>query len=271
MTPSMKMLSGNLSMTRSAPPPNPLSRSRSLPRSAARRTPLRAFVRGSLDRPSGSGLANVPKFARAEDARVAGGDLLNEARARARQADDEDRQVGWIAPAVDRGKEGRGEIGNRPVDLARQIPHGIEMVAHRRARRAVDAVRQLVRGECLVVAVGVIERLGDSEPGRCPALLDRQIGPSGESSDTGRFRIVRRQQLAGGEIAIGVGQIGIDGERSAKGFNSLVETAQGARKQRPNRSIAAPRRLGSALARRRYRVIAESMSPEERKLAARPR
>ena len=84
------------------------------------------------------------------------------------------------------------------------------------ARRAVEAVRRIVGGECFVVAVGIIERLGDGETGRC-TLLDRQIGPRGESGDAGHFRIVRRQQPAVGKIAIGVGQILIDRERAAKG------------------------------------------------------
>ena len=81
----------------------------------------------------GGGFANVLEFARAEDARMAGGDLLDEARAGARHADDEDRQVGRVTPAIDRGEEGRGEIGNRPVDFARKV-RGVETVARRRAR-----------------------------------------------------------------------------------------------------------------------------------------
>ena len=54
-------------------------------------------------------LADVLELAGAKDVGMAGGDLLDQAGARARHAEDEDRQLGPVAPAGGRGEKRRGE------------------------------------------------------------------------------------------------------------------------------------------------------------------
>src|SRR5712672_1223798 len=64
----------------------------------------------------GSNFANVREFARAEDSRMAGGDLLDQTGTRARHADNEDGKFGRAAPVGNRTKKHLGEGGNLLVD-----------------------------------------------------------------------------------------------------------------------------------------------------------
>ena len=122
------------------------------------------------------------------------------------------------------GEEFRCELGDAAVDGARQFRR-VEAVACLGAGRAVKPVRPVISGEGLLVLLGIIERLAQREPG-AGAFLGRQVGPFGERGDAGDLGVGRGQFPAGGEIAVGIGEIGIERDGTPISRHRIVETPE---------------------------------------------
>ena len=110
-------------------------------------------------------LPNPPQcvqLAGAEHARMAGGNLLDEARARARHADDEDRRLRRVAPrGGGRKKVGRGKF-DQIIHLSSQRVD-IEAFAGRRPLLPMKCIGLGKAGKRLVAALGVVQQHAEGE------------------------------------------------------------------------------------------------------------
>src|SRR5260370_37749928 len=96
------------------------------------------------------------QLAGAEHPRMAGGDLLDEARTRARHSDDEDRRLRRVAPRGGGRKEvGCGEF-DQIIHLSSQ-PVDIEVFAGFRALLPMKSIGLGKAGEGLVAAFGIVQ------------------------------------------------------------------------------------------------------------------
>ena len=182
----------------------------------------RRALGGRASDPIGEGL-DLLQLARALHRRVAGQDLVDQGRARARQADDEDRVWRVEAPSGALGEEGLREHRLRAPD---EVGGAVRVVG---AARPLERVGFQVVGEGLRVPAGVLVRLGEGEEQVGAFARRRQVPPRGA-------RLDRRPLLGGEAVGLEVGQrppglaaARVERQAPAVGRDGLVDAAEGAK------------------------------------------
>ena len=172
---------------------------------------------------------------RAFDPRVAGQDLLDQRRARARQADDEDR----IAPLAARPLE-LGEVFRREQRLA--VLHvdarHLGVVAERRALERVAFLVALERGRVIGL---VLQRLAEREADLDTAL-DRQVGGGEQRPHRLDLGVLEAEGFEVGQRPIGLADLGEALDDRAIGRDRILAAPGGA--QGMGIGEPRPRRLG---------------------------
>src|ERR1700746_4131599 len=107
-------------------------------------------------------MPDIRQFTGSRYARVAGSDLLDEAGAGTRHADDKNRHFGQI-PVVLGGRIKLGRAGfDQALDILPERPSIVSRSA-RRQELTMKRIRLEEEGEGLVASVGVVEQLPQGE------------------------------------------------------------------------------------------------------------
>ncbi len=102
---------------------------------------------------------------------------------------------------------------------------GIEALSDESPRFAIRRVCLVHRGERFVEAIGVVEDPPEGKARHRP-LLGGPVGIVGQCRHPGDLGIVRGELLTDGQVAVGIGEIGVDREGAAKRRDRFVEPAQ---------------------------------------------
>jgi hypothetical protein len=154
------------------------------------RLPARAVEPAQVVREAGRGCAQQVveerELARTVHGRMAREDLLDEARARARHADDEERHG---AARVTHRRLGRELRGEQPLHRPHLRERGAHVVARAAAR---EQVRLAPVAEGALMLPELVRGLAQSE-GDVHALLVREVAPRVQPFERMQLRVLRRE------------------------------------------------------------------------------
>ena len=165
----------------------------------------------------------IAELPRARNARVARGDLLDQARARTRHADNEHRRFRRISVRFD----GRIKRGVERLDQTRDLALQRCVIVNLPETREPFAVRCVALGETrkrLIVSAGVVEHRPErkTEP---HAMLDLDLRRGRQRPQPVHMRFIARQLTDHRQAAMSVGQIRIQRQGALETRPRLVEAA----------------------------------------------